>query len=50
MLENINVLYVNVGSKYTNEYQFATVLSEFVSNAVVGKSVKLLKQYSLKVF
>jgi hypothetical protein len=26
------------------------VLSDFVSDAVVGKSVKLLKQYGLKVF
>ena len=50
MLENINFLYVNVGSKYTNEYQFATVLSDFVSDEVVGKSVKLLKAYGLKVF
>ena len=50
MLENINFLYVNVGSKYTNEYQFATVLSDLVGDAVVGKSVKLLREYGLKVF
>ena len=28
----------------------ANVMSDFVSDAVVGKSVKLLKQYGLKVF
>ena len=50
MLENINFLYVNVGSKYTNEYQFATVLSDCVGDAGVGKSVKLLREYGLKVF
>ena len=38
------------GSKYTNEYQYATVLSDKVSDEVVGKSVKLLKAYGLKVF
>ena len=47
---NFHFLCENSGSKYTNEYQFATVLSDFVSDAVVGKSVKLLKKYGLKVF
>ena len=48
--ENFHYLCENGGSRYTNEYQFDTVLSDFVSDAVVGKSVKLLKQYGLKVF
>ena len=48
--ENFYYLCENSGSRYTNEYQFATALSNFVSDAVVGKSVKLLKQYGLKVF
>ena len=48
--ENFHYLCENGGSRYTNEYQFATVLSEFVSNEVVGKSVKLLEKYDLKVF
>ena len=48
--ENFHYLCENGGSRYTNEYQFATVLSDFVSDEVVGKSVKLLKAYGLKVF
>jgi hypothetical protein len=44
---NFHYLCDNDGSRYTNEYQYATVLSDFVSDAVVGKSVKLLKQYGL---
>ena len=48
--ENFHYLCENGGSRYTNEYQFATVLSDFVSGEVVGKSVKLLKAYGLKVF
>ena len=47
--ENFHYLCENGGSRYTNEYQFATVLSDFVSDEVVGKSVKLLKYYDLKV-
>ena len=48
--ENFHYLCENGGSRYTNEYQYATVLSDFVSDEVVGKSVKLLKAYGLKVF
>lgn len=48
--ENFHYLCDNGGSRYTNEYQYATVLSEYVSDAVVGKSVKLLKHYGLQVF
>ena len=48
--ENFHYLCENTGSRYTNEYQYATVLSDFVSDEVVGKSVKLLKAYGLKVF
>ena len=48
--ENFHYLCDNGGSKYTNEYQYATLLSDFVSDEVVGKSVKLLKEYGLKVF
>ena len=48
--ENFHYLCENGGSRYTNEYQFATVLSDFVSDEVVGKSFKLLKAYGLKVF
>lgn len=48
--EKFHFLCQNGGSKYTNEYQFVTLLSDFVSDAVVGKSVKLLKQYGLQVF
>ena len=32
------------------EYHYATVLSDFVSDEVIGKSFKLLKAYGLKVF
>lgn len=48
--ENFHMLCNDDGSKYTNEYQYATVLSDKVSDEVVGKSVKLLKIYGLKVF
>ena len=48
--ENFHYLCENGGSRYTNEYQYATVLSDFVSDEVVGKSVKLLKAYGLNVF
>ena len=48
--ENFHYLCENGGSRYTNEYQFATALNDFVSDEVVGKSVKLLKAYGLKVF
>jgi hypothetical protein len=47
--ENFHYLCGNGGARYTNEFQYVTVLSDFVSDAVVGKSVKLLKQYGLKV-
>ena len=48
--ENFHYLCDNGDSRYINEYQFATVLSDFVSDEVVGKSVKLQKAYGLKVF
>jgi hypothetical protein len=48
--ENFHYLCENGESSYTNEYQFAIVLSGFVSDEAVGKSVKLLKAYGLKVF
>jgi hypothetical protein len=48
--ENFHYLCDSGGSKYTNEYQFATLLCDYVSDEVVGKSVKLLKQYGLQVF
>jgi len=48
--ENFHYLCDSGGSKFTNEYQFATLLCDYVSDEVVGKSVKLLKQYGLQVF
>jgi len=39
-----------ISFRHINEYQFATALSDFVSDEAVGKSVKLLKAYGLKVF
>ena len=48
--ENFHYLCDSGGSKYTNEYQFATLLCDYVSDEVVGKSVKLLRQYGLQVF
>ena len=48
--ESFHYFCENGESTYTNEHQFATALSEFVSDEVVGKSVKLLKAYGLKVF
>ena len=47
---NFHYLCDNGGSRYTNEYQYATILSDFVNDAVVGRSVKLLKPYGLRVF
>ena len=48
--DNFHFLCSNGGSKYTNEYQYATLLCDEVKDEVVGKSVKLLKQYGLQVF
>ena len=47
--ENFHYLCESGGSRFCNEYQYATVLSDYVSDEVVGRSVKLLKQYGLEV-
>ena len=43
--ENFYFLCLNGGCKYTNEYQYATVLSDFVHNDVFTESQRLLKKY-----
>ena len=50
MITDTNFSVNKISFRHINEYQFATVLSDFVSDEVVGKSVKLLKAYGLKVF
>ena len=41
--ENFHYLCENGGSKYTNEYQYVTLLSDFVSDEVVEESKRLLR-------
>jgi hypothetical protein len=47
--ENFHYLCSKGGSKYTNEYQYATILIALVSDEVAGKSMKLLSQYDIGI-